>query len=418
MGTNGFGTEGSRAAADASISKSLLTHPVVVVALGATLVTEWLLPLQYRPVLFRQDLEILAFACSVVSGGIAYGSYRRARVSGVFKVRWLLEAIFAVLAAFVLGAIWMRFVPHNGVNGIGAPRAWVIVLVALWGGLCAVAGAGLGCRRAWPSLLRVPLAAGMVLAAVVLMAVASAALNSKPGGVAQGRCVERVSVAYCYYSGYEPFVAEWQLPIEAVLAEIPDDVLAGLALTVRQGSGRHVDLDALATPGLQWGPASTARLSLALDTANSIVGINDDYKQGERAGTQVPGRPGLGCGPGGDSGRMVVSWWLAGQLDEATRRQVIEMNERDPAQDAISGNGYAEVVGGGPTPLAAQLLERDDSEVGSVIRAHWAELTAPDVGVGSVIELFGLEMVDGVGWSVEADDPQELPSGCPPAPRR
>ncbi len=115
---------------------------------------------------------------------------------------------------------------------------------------------------------------------------------------------------------------------------------------------------------------------------------------------------------------MVVSWWLAGQLDEATRRQVIEMNERDPAQDAISGNGYAEVVGGGPTPLAAQLLERDDSEVGSVIRAHWAELTAPDVGVGSVIELFGLEMVDGVGWSVEADDPQELPSGCPPAPRR
>jgi hypothetical protein len=418
MGTHVSETEGSRVAADASPSKSLLTHPVFVGAFGATLFAEWLLPLQVRPVLFRDDLEILAFACSVVSGGIAYGSYRRARVSGVFEVRWVLEAIFAVLAAFVLGAIWMRFVPHNGVTGIGAPRPWVIVLVALWGGLCAAAGAGLGCRRAWPSLLRVPLAAGMVLAALVVMAVASAALNSKPGGVAQGRCVERVSVTYCYYSGYEPFVAEWQLPVQAVLAEVPDDVLAGLALTVRQGSGRHVDLDALATPGLQWGPASTARLSLALDTANSVVGINDDYKQGERGGRQVPDRPGVGCGPGGDSGRMVVAWWLAGQIDDATRRQVREMNERDPAQDAISGNNYAEVVGGGPTPLAAQLLERDDSEVGSLIRARWAELTAPDVGVGPIIELFGLEMVEGVGWSGETDDPEEVPTGCPPAPRR
>ncbi len=69
MGTHVFETEGSRAAADASPSKSLLTHPVFVGAFGATLVAEWLLPLQYRPVLFRQDLEILAFACSVLSGG-------------------------------------------------------------------------------------------------------------------------------------------------------------------------------------------------------------------------------------------------------------------------------------------------------------------------------------------------------------
>ena len=90
-------------------------------------------------------------------------------VSGVFEARWLLEAIFAVLATFALGAIWMRFVPHNGVTGIGAPRAWVIELVALWGGLCATAGTGLGCRRAWPSLLRVPLAAGVVLATAVVV---------------------------------------------------------------------------------------------------------------------------------------------------------------------------------------------------------------------------------------------------------
>jgi hypothetical protein len=75
-------------------------------------------------------------------------------------------------------------------------------------------------------------------------------------------------------------------------------------------------------------------------------------------------------------------------------------------------------VGGGPTPLAAQLLERDDTEVGPVIRAHWAELTAPDVGVGPIMKLFGLELSDGVGQSSEPEDPHELPRGCPPAPRR
>jgi hypothetical protein len=411
-----------RAPIGAPPSKSLLTHPAFLVAFVATLVSEWLLPLQYRPVLFRQDLEMLTLSCSLLAGGIAYASYRRARTSGVFEVPRVLEAVSGAFVAFVLGALWMRFVPHGGVTGIGAPRAWVIAVVTLWGGLCGAAGAGLGSRRAWPSWLRRPLAGGLVLAAVVVLAVASAELNSQPAGVAQGRCVERSRVTYCHYSGYRPFVAEWQVPVEAALKEVPDDVLAGRELVVRQGSAtwedHHLDLDAIATPMLKWSPASTARLALALDTANSFVGINDDYKLGERDGKPVSGRAGFGCAPGGDSGRMAVAWWLAGQVDDGTRRQVIEMYERDRAQDAINGSGYTEVVGGGPTPLAAQLLERDDTEVGPVIRAHWAELTAPDVGVGPIMKLFGLELSDGVGQSAEPEDPHELPGGCPPAPRR
>ncbi len=406
----------------APLSKSLLTHPVFVVGLAATLVSEWLLPLQYRPVLFRADLEMLALSFSLLAGCIAYASYRRARTPGVFEARRVVEAASGAFVAFVLGALWMRYVPHRGVTGIGAPRVWVVTAVTLWGGLCGAAGTGLGLRRAWPSWLRMPLAGGLVLAAVVVPAVASAELNSQPSGVAEGRCVERSRVTYCHYAGYGPFVAEWQVPVEAVLKELPGDVLADRALVVRQGSAtwkhHHLDLDAIATPMLQWSPSSTARLALALDTANSFVGINDDYKQGERDGRPVPGRAGFGCAPGGDSGRMAVAWWLAGQVDGETRRQVIEMYERDPSQDAITGSGYAEVVGGGPTPLAAQLLERDDAEVGLVIRAHWAELTAPNVGVGPIMQLFGLELSDGVGLPAEAEDPRELPRTCPPAPRR
>jgi hypothetical protein len=402
--------------------KPLLTHPAFLVGFVATLVSEWLLPLQYRPVLFRDDLEMLALSCSLVAGGIAYASYRRARTSGAFGRRRTLEAMSGAFAAFALGALWMRFVPHSGVTGIGAPRAWVTAMVVLWAGACGAAGTGLGSRRAWPSWVRSPFAAGLVLAAVVVLAVASAQLNSQPADVAKGLCAERSRVTYCHYAGYRPFVADWQVPVEAVLKELPDEELAGRELVVRQGSAtggeHHLDLDAIATPMLQWSPASTARLALALDTANTFVGINDDYKAGERDGIRGPGRGAFGCGPGGDSGRLVVAWWLAGQVDNATRRQVIEMDERDPAQDAISGSGYAEVVGGGPTSLAAQLLERDDTEVGRVIRAHWTELTQPDVGVGPIMQLFGLEPSEGVGPPAEAEDPREVPRGCPPAPRR
>jgi hypothetical protein len=403
-------------------SKPLLTHPALVAAFVATLVSEWLLPLQYRPVLFRDDLEMLALSCSLLAGGIAYASYKRARTSGVFEARRVPEAMSAAFVVFALGALWMLFVPHDGVTGIGAPRAWVTAMVVLWAGVCGAAGAGLGSRRAWPGWLRNPLVAGLVVAAVVVLVVASAELNRQPTGVAEDLCIERRRVTYCYYAGYGPFVADWQLPVEAVLKELPHHVVASRELVVRQGSAtwgeHHLDLDAIATPMLQWSPASTARLALALDTANSFVGINDAYKAGERDGRPGPGRAAFGCGPGGDSGRMAVSWWLAGQVDDGTRRQVIEMHQRDPAQDAISGSGYVEVVGGGPTPLAAQLLERDDTEVGPILRAHWTELTSPDVGVGPIMHLFELEPSHGVGPPDEAEDPREVPRGCPPAPRR
>ncbi len=50
--------------------KSLLTHPVLVAATLATLASEALLPLQYRPVLFRQDLEMLALSCAFLAVGL------------------------------------------------------------------------------------------------------------------------------------------------------------------------------------------------------------------------------------------------------------------------------------------------------------------------------------------------------------
>ncbi len=56
--------------------RSLLTHPALVVATLATLASEALLPLQYRPVLFRQDLEMLALSCAFLAGGVAYAAYR------------------------------------------------------------------------------------------------------------------------------------------------------------------------------------------------------------------------------------------------------------------------------------------------------------------------------------------------------
>ncbi|HUR77889.1 MAG TPA: hypothetical protein VMZ22_08070 [Acidimicrobiales bacterium] len=402
--------------------RPLLTHPAFVASLGLTLLSEWLLPRQYRPVLFRQDLEMLALSCSLLAGGAAYASYRRAAATGAFKVARVVEAAAATFAAFALGALWMRFAPHGGVTGIGAPRRWVVALVVVWAGLCAAAGAVLGARVRERRLTGAALAAVMVLSSVLGLVVASAELNSQPAEAAVGRCVQRRTVRYCHYRGYGPFVTDWAVPVEAVLRELPEHVLASRPLLVRQGSAtggaHHLDLDAIATPLLQWSPSSTARLSLALDTANSFVRVNDDYKPGERNGRAVPHRAGFGCSPGGDSGRMVVAWWLAGQVDAGTRRQVIEMAIRDPAQDAISGSGYAEVVGGGPTPLAAQLLARDDAEIGAVIRARWADLTARDVGVGPVMELFGLEPSAGVGPSRKAEDPRELPRGCPAAPRR
>ncbi len=401
--------------------KSLLTHPAFVVATLATLASEALLPLQYRSVLFRQDLEMLALSCSFLAGGLAYAAYRRARACGVCATRWVIEAAAASFATFALGALWMRFVPHDGLTGIGLPRLWVFALVVAWCSCCALAGAALGTRRSWPRWFRAPLAASLVLSAMVALAVASAELNTTPNASATGPCVQRGDVTYCHYDGYGPFVEQWQVPVEAVLAELPDEVLAGRDLLVRQGSSTwgasHLDLDAITTPELQWGGSSTARLSLALDAANTFVGINDDYKPGERNGKAAAGQ-GPGCAPGGDSGRMVVAWWLAGQVDDDTRRQVIEMHEKDPFQDAISGSGYVSVVGGGPTPLAAQLLERDDAKVGKLIREHWDELTSPDVGVQPIMELFDLKLVDGVGYQGEKEDPHEVPEGCPPPPRR
>ncbi len=401
--------------------KSLLTHPALVAAAFATLASEGLLPLQYRPVLFRQDLEMLALSCAFLAGGLTYAAYRRARACGVFTSRWMIEAAVASFVAFALGALWMRLMPNDGLRGIGWPRAWVAALVIAWCSCCALVGAALGTRRSWPRRYGAPLAAGLVISAMAALAIASAELNTFPKAPAAGPCVERGDVTYCHYRGYGPFVKQWQAPVEAVLVELPDEVVAARHLLVRQGSSTwgasHVDLDAIATPELLWSSSSTARLSLALDTANSFVGINDEYKRGERGGKAVAGQRN-GCAPGGDSGRMVVAWWLAGQIDDDTRRQVIEMHQKDPAQDAITGSGYVPVVGGGPTPLAAQLLQRNDAEVGELIRQHWYELTAPAVGVQPIMDLFGLRLVEGVGYSGEKEDPHEVPAGCPPAPRR
>lgn len=397
--------------------KSLLTHPAVVGALLATLGSEAVLPLQYRPVLFRQDLEMLTLSCALLAGGLAYAAYRRARAGGVRARRWAFEAASVSFVAFTLGALWMRF----GLAGIGWPRVWVIVLVTAWCGFCALVGAAIGSRRSWPRWLLSFLAGGLTVGAIVALGVASAELDTSPTAIATGRCAKHDQVTYCYYGGYRPFVDEWRVPVEAVLAEVPDDVLARKSLLVRQGSSTfgaaHVDLDALATPELQWSDSVTARLSLALDTANSLVGVNDDYKSGERNGRAVA-RWNAGCRPGGDSGRMVVTWWLAGQGDGATRQQVIRMNADDPSQDAISGSGYVSVVGGGPTALAAQLLARDDRKVGALMRAHWDELTSRDAGVQPIMELFDLTPVAGVGYNGEKEDPRELPKGCPASPRR
>jgi hypothetical protein len=354
----------------------------VLLAVGALLavVAAIVLVVQYRPVLFRHDTAFIGLSLAILAGFAALVGFRVGRraarrdASHLLRTAVLLGAVVVGFAATasVAAVVWYRLQ-----DGVGWPRVELGVLVLLVGGLAFLAVLVGGWTGRWWKLPALFVGAGLCLGALVAAALASWVLENDFSDRRADRCVVHGTVTYCHYPGYGPFVDEWARVVDAVLAGAPGEAVRR-PLTVQQTtkpdrsySPRIQPAGAGVAPWLEWSPGDTAPFALAIETANWVTGRVSVPEQDSTVRLVVD----LG-------GRGVVTYWLAAQATDRTRRGFEYFFYDDPCGDAVSGNDYVDVVlpgTGGPNGsdrYAAALLKEPDAR--RRVREHWADLTKPE----------------------------------------
>ncbi len=373
-----------------STSQVRVTHrrPVfdaVVLAVGTLLATlaAGVLVAQYRPVLFRHDTAFIGLSLAVLAGCAALVGFRVGRRAAKRDAPRLLRTA-GRFGAVVVGCATTASVAAVGWyrlrNGVGWPRVELGVLVALVGGVAFVAVLVGGWSHRWGALAWC-VGVGWCVGALVGTAVAAWLLDNDFSDRKADQCVPRGTVTFCHYPGYAPFVDDWAPVVDAVLAGAPGDVVRR-PLTVQQATesdpsdvGGTRPAGAGVVPLLEWSPGNTAPFVLAIDTANWATGRVPVPEQDTTLQIVVDG-----------GGRGVVTYWLAAQATDRTRRAFAYYFYE--CGEAVSGNDYDAAVlpvdgarGGpaGPDRYAAALLKDPDAR--RKVREHWAELTRPETTV-------------------------------------
>ena len=368
----------------------LLTVGTLLAILAAVV-----LVVQYRPVLFRHDTAFIGLSLAILAGCAALVGFRVGRRTAQRDESRLLRTS-ARFGAVVIGCATTASVAAVGWyrmrDGVGWPRVQLGVLVVLVGGFAFVAVlVGAWTHRFWALAWLV--GAGLCLGALVAAAVASWVLNNDFSNRQATQCVAHGTVTYCHYPGYEPFVDDWAPVVDAVLAGAPLEAVRR-PLTVQQGTKTDKSYVAGIRPAgagvvplLEWSPGNTAPFALAIDTANWVTGRVIIPEHDTRLQVVVDG-----------GGRGVVTYWLAAQATERTRRGFETHFYDDPCGDAVSGNDYDAAVlpvdgargdPPGPARYAAALLKDPDAR--RKVGEHWAELTQAETTAIQAGQILGIE---------------------------
>jgi hypothetical protein len=303
-------------------------------------------------------------------------------------------------------------------------------------------------RRAVPAAL-------LAIALVVTMVAAMAQTRPPPRAFVRARadfvleperhrtCEAFDRVTYCAYRDYTPWIEHWRAPVSSVLDAVPLRARRGeLALTQLPtsdelyASGAHrlgrilyrmhrarLHHAGVIHPSLHWGRnggAGDFELALALEAAIHATGTERSFRVTEAdleglprglRGEQKVGRLVNDCATFGQ-GRSIVALWLAARSTSAARRSFEEAVRLIPwalaghgrnayydvdnyelsgyQYEAMGGHGYT-LWGNRETHYAAQLLDRDEAEVGALIARSWPRLTDPDTTTDQAAAVLGLQ---------------------------
>lgn len=342
------------------------SHPIFIAGFLLAAVAITLLPLQYIPVLWRFDREFMALGLTPMVIGTIIASTRRQE--GAVRS--------AVISA--AGLLFAATIGYRLYDGIGLPDPFdIVIILAL---VAAPVWAMVTFVRTGPGILVVPVAAVLSSSSIFAFGLL-AADPGDPKGPAN-HCEVRDDIQFCYFARFGSFVDLWAPAVLGVVRQLPDNVRANVTSVV-QTVDRPLR-GKLATPFLDWDRpnAGTAELALALDVANSALGINDEFKG-------LVGTEGRLCTPRLDDGRIIVAFWLAGQATIEGGKTLRALNKN---ADAITGSEYAAPVIGSMDSAddAIRLLNRPVTAVAILVREHWNALSNPLVTVREVRALLEL----------------------------
>lgn len=368
---------------------SQLRHASFIVAVVLTSFSLVVLPGQWIPVLFHDDLTVIGLSLVILGVGSVASSASIARLGSSGARASILTCTGVGLVMVVVAVSLYKTV----FGGIGWPEAHEVGLVLAFVGTCALLGRTVGgLTRRWPRAIRwIPTVLVALLVGgggVALFShVLPKSLESRYSA-SQQACEVRGGIRYCANPGYEPFIDHWQRVVESVLNAAPIDVERSEILIAQllDDDGRRVE-GASAAPGVDWGRGAgegVASLGLGLDLANWVTGVET------RLVTLDPDEPQETCDPGTGS-RSVVAFWLAGQVGDDVKAVIGDLG---CCADAISGSTFAEPAVGGGWDVARQLLALPAEEVTTQIDMHWDELVGSDTPVARIADMFELGAAD------------------------
>lgn len=377
--------------------RKLLRHGSVLLGIALTLFSLVVLPGQWVPVLFRDDLTVICTSLVIFAVGMFVGTTSTSR-RGVASVRTAMTSAFLValgLTAFAVAVYKTAF------GGIGWPGPVDLVFGIVFVLVCVVAGILAGnLSKTWPR----PLPSALTSLGVLLLAGSGLWLftiwfpnvlnpSYKTGGQS---CETRNDIRYCANPGYEPFIDEWQRALEQVFAAAPVEVDRSETVVAQllDADGRRAE-DASIAPGFDWGRGSgrgVAELALGLEAANWVTGIES------REILFDPNEAPETCA-GGNGSRAVVAYWLAGQVS-ADAASVI--GDLGCCADAISGSTFGAPAIGGGWETATELLEMPREDVARHLANNWERITARDAPVTRLGEIFDLSVPPSAGEPLEA----------------
>ena len=230
-------------------------------------------------------------------------------------------------------------------------------------------------------------------------------------------CQTREGVRYCVPSGYEIRAGQWEGPVQAVLARVPNPVRdRGLVVSMREPNVvGNTDckpmpmlqmvsprVRALLTPEQVW-PADNAVHPWRYWPWDPGCSFTDHGTVlSVQVGSWAVGLPPAQsatppCAASGQA-RSVLALWLAGQSAPGAPdalAEVLRTSERVGAGDTLSfdsnnwpnwGVAFAHT----DVATALALLDRNPDEVGTVVLRHWDRLTDPSTPSSELASLVGL----------------------------
>ncbi|MGW4022044.1 ABC transporter permease [Streptomyces sp. NPDC005009] len=273
----------------------------------------------------------------------------------------------------------------------------------------------LGRPAAWHALYLAGLALSVALAAVLLSgagrprslqaACAGAVLLTLVGAVAQARgvspetteartrysvtpekeqrCAERDATTYCAFPEWGARTDDWAEVLDGVRS-LAGGTAQDRPLVVRQRVEARYGLDGDAaidpatrpgeiTVGTAWGGNRVPEFAAAV--AGVLV-----------AGTEA------GAGEMCD-GRMVTVMWLAlaDRPDPMSDLRRVRLDDSDAGSAVVLSQTNPLYMTAAHTEVVRELLQRPKDGTAAKVRAHWAELTAPEVTTDRVARLLGLD---------------------------